>query len=184
VNSRNEFRSTEAHNTVRVASLEQNSISAEPLGVFSLGNEARVSSVAISEVPGGMRMQASHSGFQRIGVTHSRTLQLFDDGRLWIEDELSGGGEFPVELFFQVSPEWRVEGLSVDSATPKNSAGCRLQGPAPVALEWSASVPLRVEEIPSRISRAYGSSIPATRLRVSSRALLPLRITTKISWSF
>jgi len=115
-------------------------------------------------------------------VTHSRALQLFGDGRLWVEDELSGSGEFPVELFFQVSPEWRIEGLPAAESVPENYRACRLQGPVPVKLEWTASAPLRVEEVPSRISRVYGNSIPASRLRVFTRTKLPLRITTKVSW--
>lgn len=182
VKARNAFRSTAAHNTVRVASLEQNSIFPEPLSAFIVGNEAGVFPIAVSEFPGGVRMQAFHSGFCRIGVTHSRALQLFNDGRLWIEDDLSGDGEFPVELFFQVGPEWRIESLSAGDIASENACSCRLQGLAPVALEWSATAPLRVEAMPSRISRAYGNAIPASRLRVFTRAALPLRITTKVSW--
>ncbi len=178
VKARNEFRSTAAHNTVRVAGLEQNSISPSPLEAFRLGNEAIVSPIEVTEFADGIQFRASCTAFRRIGIAHARTLRLYEDHRLIIEDELLGNGEFPVEMFFQVAPEWRIMELSASGS----SHSCRLAGPGEANVEWSASSTIQVDQTPSQISRVYGHSLPSVRLRVSLQAALPARMTTRVQW--
>ena len=59
---------------------------------------------------------------------------------------------------------------------------CRVDGLRELELCCTAPVGLELKKQESEISRAYGATLSATRLMVSGRATLPLKIVTRISW--
>jgi hypothetical protein len=177
---RNQFRVTAAHNTVVVDDHEQNAIRPGSAGLFSLGSEAAVSLIEKDERDGDLRLRASHSGYRSLGVTHTRSIRLHQaENQLIIDDVLEGSGLHGFEINFQLDPRWSA-GLFVEGDSDK---GYRIDGPRSLEIAVSAPVDLHAELCKSLISRTYGSTRPAVRLRFSGRAQLPTRLTTKICWA-
>lgn len=107
--ARNAFRSTSAHNAVRVADAEINPIVADEL--FSLRQIARPSVELWDAGPEGIRLIASHDGYRRLDVpvNHRRTFVLhLDTGELAVLDELLGEGVTWADSFVHLSPETDV----------------------------------------------------------------------------
>ena len=74
-------RSTLAHNTVVVNDLNQSEI----YGSFRAGRRAKVNLMKYSQ----NLLEASHNGYQHIGVKHTRTF-LFEQDKIVITDKISG----------------------------------------------------------------------------------------------
>ncbi len=110
---RNSERSTAAHNTVRVAGVEQSDIWA----AFRVGSRAKI--IRVEDRDTGV--VAAHDGYRRLGVTHERSIEC-PPGKVVIKDRLSG--KKPVgapEAFFHFSPE--VELIQVTEKEVSTSLG-------------------------------------------------------------
>jgi len=105
------FRSTAAHNTVRVNGADQ----AEMRGPFLWMNQPRTRLIAAETRGAGGRVAAEHDGYARFGVTHRRDVSLEADGsRLEIRDEIRGARETDIEWFLHFGERCSVslEGAS------------------------------------------------------------------------
>jgi hypothetical protein len=176
---RNRFRSTAAHNTLRIDGVEQNRIFEGPAGLFMLENEAVVSPIQEGQDARGFFLRASHSGYRSIGVMHTRTIRIADgEPAFVIEDELSGEGIHDFEFNLQLAPRRTAEIFPAE-----RSVLCCIFGIPQVQLTVSTSVPLQSAILPSSISTTYGAKVPASKVRLQGRDAMPVRITTRISWA-
>jgi hypothetical protein len=176
--TRNRFRSTAAHNTLMIDGTEQNRIDAGPQGLFILGNEAAVSSIEAGREAQGWFLRASHSGYRSLGVTHTRTVRAVHGERAFvIEDELRGDGVHDFELNLQLALNRNAE-----LAAAENGILCRILGDPQVQLAIAGPAGLQGAIEPSLISSTYGATVPAIKVRIWGRAIVPARITTHISW--
>ncbi len=175
---RNRMRSTAAHNTIRVDRLEQNSISQSPRSVFALGNEARVDPIVFENSPAGCRLKASHFGYERTGVVHTRTLCWGTKSEVIIEDEIAGQGEHSVEANFVLGSAWKID--SVDRQDDETV--CRLAGPCRADISFRAAPPVEVNRETAQISRLFGQYRDADKLSVRMVCTLPVTIRTILRW--
>ena len=125
---RDYFRSTAAHNTLRVDGLEQSEVG----GAFLWLRRATTTMHAFETTNNGATLRAHHNGFAKQGITHRRQLAL-EGSLLSIEDELEGRGSHDVELRFHVDPSCAVaepaggklllerDGIILDLTPPENS---------------------------------------------------------------
>jgi uncharacterized heparinase superfamily protein len=177
--TRNRFRSTAAHNTLKMDGTEQNRIDTSPLAAFILGNEASVSPMQEGREAGACFLRASHGGYRGLGVTHTRTVRAVDgEFSFVIEDDLDGEGVHNFELNFQLARNRTVEVAAVG-----DKILCRIFGDPQIQLAINGPAGLHGAVQPSLISSAYGVTVPAMQLRIWGRAAVPARITTYISWS-
>jgi hypothetical protein len=177
---RNQFRVTAAHNTIVVDGDEQNTIRPGSAGLFNLGSEAEVGLIEQGERDGDLCLRASHSGYRSVGVTHTRTIRLSrTEDLVVVDDLLEGSGIHRFEINFQLAPKWTAGPF----VRVNSDSWCRIDGPRNLEIMVSAPVELRAEQCESLISRTYGSTTSALRLRFSGRARLPVCLTTKISWA-
>jgi hypothetical protein len=171
---RNLYRSTAAHNTIAIDGEEQNRIDSEPRFAFCIGNDAKVSLIEASELPGEVRMSASHSGYARLGVEHRRLLRM-GLNRISIEDVLSGEGNHSFEMFWHLPAVWRVENLENSTFT--------FSGPTSVSLSVTGAVSLDCLHEACSISRTYGGAAETgTVLRIAGKGRFPLTLATSICW--
>ena len=177
---RNRFRVTPAHNTVMVDGKEQCAVEFTRAGLFRLGTEATVSRIKHVGEGNITCLQASHSGYSSLGITHSRTIRLQDtEGQAHLEDHLAGTGHHQVEVNFQVAPPWRLRLITeVDTGVR-----CLLEGPHKLEIFVSAPCIVRVEACEAPISMTYGSTTPASRIRFTCDAELPASLTTQLTWA-
>ena len=171
---RNQFRATDAHNTVVIDGAEQNDFSLEPQFVFCMGDQAAVSPIEIRRSEQEIRLLASHSGYARLGVKHQRSLQLLQNSIL-VEDALSGNQVHSFQLFWHLPAIWHVD------QTEEN--GFEIGGPLAVRLAVSSGLMLRLSHEPVSISRTYGGAVEkGTRLRIAGYGRFPCTIRTQIAW--
>ena len=176
--TRNRFRSTASHNTLRIDGVEQNSINPGPHGLFNLGNEAAVTPIEQGRDVLGSFLRASHRGYRSLGITHTRTIHLVDDeGVFVIDDELDGHGVHDFEFNLQLPPN-RTGKL----APAEGEILCRVIGDPQVQLKITGPAGFQGAIQPSLVSSTYGTTIPAMKVRIWGRAPFPLRLTTRISW--
>jgi Heparinase II/III-like protein/Heparinase II/III N-terminus len=176
--TRNEFRGTVAHNTLRIDGVEQNRISPGPLGVFILGNEAAVSPIQKGADARGGFLRASHVGYRSLGVVHTRTIRVADsESAFVIEDELNGDGVHDFVLHFQLAP-----GRTAELTSSEKGILCCILGKPQVQLTVAGPANLKASIQPSLVGRTYGATIPAMRVRIWGRAAMPTSITTHASW--
>jgi hypothetical protein len=100
---RSYFRSTAAHNTVRIDGRDQSVM----LGPFLWGRRARAELVRFASDGRKTLAQGRHDGYAKLpaAVHHSRTVVLDAEARVVsLVDELEGEGEHDVELFFHLAP--------------------------------------------------------------------------------
>ena len=88
-------RGTAAHNTVRVANLDQS----EVWGGFRVARRARVTSLK----EGSERIEAFHDGYKRIGVLHQREF-AFSDNKIRITDKGFSGKRHSCRAFLHFYP--------------------------------------------------------------------------------
>ena len=176
--TRNCFRITAAHNTIMVDKLEQNKIWFDRNALFILSDEAVVSPIELVSTDGEPALRAAHFGYRNIGVTHSRTVRLPERKAVIVEDLLIGKGLHTLEANFHLDPAWEI--ISLQSCG--KSVHCQVNGIRNVYIEFTASTDLLAEKLATRISRTFGSSIPASKVRLSAEAGLPFTLTTRIHW--
>jgi hypothetical protein len=172
------MRSTAAHNTIRVDGLEQNSISQSPRSVFALGNEARVGPISSENSPAGCRLKASHFGYERTGVVHTRILFWGTGNEIIIEDEIAGQGKRSVEANFVLGPAWKVD--SVDRQDGETV--CGLAGPRRAHMCFRAAAPIEVNRETTPISRLFGQYRDVDKLSIHMDCTLPVTIRTIVRW--
>ncbi|MGB6612288.1 MAG: alginate lyase family protein [Acidobacteriaceae bacterium] len=171
---RNVGRSTAAHNTIAIDAAEQNEINLAPAFVFSLGNQAVPTSIEAAESSGIVTMTASHSGYQRIGVHHRRSLTL-EASRLIVHDELSGSGRHGFELFWHLPALWNI--------VQSNNYLFQICGPRAVTLRVDANLALTLSLEPHLISRTYGGATETGHvIRIRGRGQFPATVTTTFHW--
>jgi hypothetical protein len=102
---RDHFRSTRAHNTVRVDGRDQS----EMLGPFLWGRRADATALAWSAGPGWQYFEGEHDGYARFGVVHRRSLVYVLGGYWVVIDLIMGAGRHQVSATFQLA-----EGMSAD----------------------------------------------------------------------
>jgi|SRR5690242_2442079 len=179
---RNHFRGTLAHNTIAIDGVEQNRIPEGLRGLFLLGNEAAVTPVEQGRDAQGWFLRAAHSGYRALGVTHIRTVRASaDETAFVIEDELEGAGEHEFEFNVQLAPEFRAEILPMGNTIACRIAGSSQKFRAELTVSAEAALQACVEASP--VSRAFGVTVPAEKLRIRGRAVLPARIITRMSWT-
>jgi len=177
---RNRFRATSAHNTIVVDGQEQNTIDSGPTGLFWIGNEAEVSPIEHWREDGQVVLRASHSGYKRLGVTHTRTIRLPQrECRAVVEDQLGGCGVHRFEINLQLAPNWKVSSIdNVDSEIRVRASGSR-----EVEIVFSGTHDAYGQEEESSISMCYGTQTPSKRLRFWGESTLPALLTTTFGWT-
>ena len=112
-------RSTAAHNTIRIDGEEQ----AEIWACFRVGHRPRVACVEGEEVSGFEVVRGAHFGYQRRGVTHSRTVVHTPENVWVIVDSVTGTGDHRVESFIHFHPGVSVE--PVEDSEPSDLTALR-----------------------------------------------------------
>jgi len=175
---RSYFRGTAAHNTIVVDGGDQ-SVSAGP---FLWHSHARATLGSAEVLPDGtQRVEGSHDGYRRFGVTHRRRVSLeVADDRVLLADELSGHGEHEISMSFHLAP-----GLDVrvsDDGWLVSDRRTALLIQTDDRLDWRIH---RGETDPVRgwYSAALGHKEPACELRGTWRGRLPLELRTCIACS-
>lgn len=169
------FRGTGAHNTVRLAGLDQSTIS----GPFNWSHKANASLGRVEDGEA-WSLTARHDGYaKRLGVEHVRTVSAAPAG-IEIVDRLVGTGSPEAEVIFQFAP-----GLDVSAG--EGGWSVHRDG-APVArLSFSEAGGVSVSsggDTPGQggwVSPNFGTKLPAPRLVWRGR--LPAEgLRTSLSW--
>ena len=165
---RDRFRSTAAHNTVRVDGLEINPIPANPFRLPGVDRPSIERAVFRRHFD---LVEASHRGYARLGdpVVHRRILLLSrSTRRLVIEDALEGNGTHRLEWFFHLGP--RVEArLAADGRGLSGRAGAvRFRLRADEAPDGT-----RFAIVPDQFSAGYGQRVEAATLCLTWEGRLP-----------
>jgi hypothetical protein len=170
---RNLDRCTRAHNTVMIDGADQNTLGGQ---LFRLGNEARVSPIALEEE--GKTARASHQGYSRWNIEHQRTVRL-GPSSLEILDEVRGAGEHALELRFILGPEWLFypEIMSAEKVTGA------IAGPRRLIFLCRAESTLNLSVLPAQISREYGAAVDTHCIRIQTTAKLPATLETRVQWN-
>jgi hypothetical protein len=174
---RNLFRATQAHNTVQIDGQEQNQFSDVPSLLFRMGNDANVSVIDSECSPTCIRLSGSHSGYERFGVGHKRTILLRACSAL-IEDTVTGSGLHKVQV------GWHFPGTcSINLDAPNRlRVNCSSSGLPVAQMTFDTSSEFALETIDSDISTCYGRSSPGTMVRVNIHTALPVQLATTIQW--
>ncbi len=100
------FRSTAAHNTIRIDKKDQS----EQTGPTIWGNRAKSSLINCKEHPGFIWIEGSHDGYHHIEkpIIHRRGVGLVDAKYYVIVDWLIGEGQHEIERFFHFSHKAKV----------------------------------------------------------------------------
>jgi hypothetical protein len=182
VQVRNQFRSTSAHSTVQIDGEEQNRFSKSPGSAFIIGDDAHVTPIETEETPESLLLWASHSGYARLDVTHTRKVKLSAAPLLTIEDHLTGWGRHSFDLRFHLQPRWRVRVLQETGREVKCLIEETYEG-AHSALEFTcqAAVDLQCSCIPAGRSPAYGLVVDAHTILVRGSFETALNLVSCIS---
>ncbi len=175
---RNRLRATAAHNTLSIDLQEQNRFDPEMAQLFRMRNDAVPTPIQAVVEKDAVKLRAAHSGYARLGVTHTRSMRL-TDSELSIADTLDGAGAHDFHLTFQFPVRIAEVTITQDAA----SWTCRVPCLRGLEICSAAPVPLAMEKQSSESSRAYGFVSDAARLTVSGRGVLPIEIDTRIKWS-
>jgi hypothetical protein len=175
---RNSFRATAAHNTAIVNQYEQNDIPDSPRGLFSLGNEAQVTQIEEFRDGEVRCLRASHFGYRKIGVVHTRVLKLKPANGVLIEDTFSGSAKHDVELHFHFGERWKVGHIESQTTELRTT----LKGTRNAELRVLGCNSLLAEKKTSQISRLFGNSIGGEEILVRLSGSLPLTIYSELMW--
>jgi len=96
------FRSTAAHNTVRIDGEEQHEIWA----AFRVARRGYPTVVESNDSEGSLRFTAAHTGYKRLPgkPLHRRTVQYREN--IWsVEDQVEGGGDHRAESYIHLHPD-------------------------------------------------------------------------------
>jgi uncharacterized heparinase superfamily protein len=155
------FRSTAAHNTVRIDGQDQSM----PVGPFQWSLVARCQVEHTRNTDQWVELEAFHDGYKRLAdpVIHRRRVRLFKRSKkLLIHDRLDCADRHDVEVFFHFHEHCEVKQTGVSSFTAQIE-NVRLQ----VRLDTQLSAEIvRGSESPilGWVSRTYGLKTPSTTL--------------------
>ena len=175
---RNRLRATSAHNTLSIELQEQNRFDPQRERLFQMCNDAIPTSIQAAVEENSVKLSAAHSGYVRLGISHTRSLRLAD-GELNIMDTLEGSGIHGFQLTFQL-PVRAADVSIVENAEFRTCSVPSLRG---LQISCYAPPPLEVKKQSSEISHTYGLVSEAARLIVSGRSVFPIKIATRITWS-
>jgi hypothetical protein len=174
---RDYFRSTAAHNTLRVDGLDQS----ESGGAFLWMQHARTTRLGFSSTPGADSLEGEHDGYTRLAdpVTHRRRFDYDKSSRvLAIHDSLACAGEHLVEQFWHLPAalELRVEGHRVQARTARHQITFSLPADGQVRHHNGSREPLAGWR-----SARFGTLQPCHTLVVSRRIQGPWQAITTLS---
>ena len=155
------FRSTAAHNTIRIDGQDQSQM----LGPFMWGKRARATCLHWEPREDGGRVVAEHDGYRRLKkpTTHRRTLDFDALSRsLLVTDEIVSAGPHEVELFLHLSEDCRVT-----QSGPHDFLVSVGLGTVAIRLDPRLSVEVlsgSEEPIGGWVSRGYHRKVPSTTL--------------------
>jgi hypothetical protein len=165
---RDHFRSTWAHNTMRVDGEDQSHM----LGPFLWGRRAEARPVAWAAGPDWQYFEGEHDGYERRGVTHRRAVVYVAAGYWVVVDTLLGTGRHEVSATFQLG-EGMSEGGSADGVFSDD------EGRSVRVASWLPDG-VRLEVVEGReappagwVSPGFGKRRPAPALVASGAATLP-----------
>jgi uncharacterized heparinase superfamily protein len=161
---RHSFRSTAAHNTVRIDGEEQHEIWA----VFRVARRGYPVSVVAEESEGSIRFSAAHNGYQRLPgkPLHTRTITYRDD--VWtIEDRIDGRGSHRAESYIHLHPD------VVITDAQDTSMDC-MAGSSVVRIRTTSGERLVVDE--GWYSPEFGLRFENRVLVISQEGRLPLSV--------
>lgn len=175
--TRARFRSTAAHNTVRIDGLDQ----AVADGPFGWTN---IPSVRVHQWIHGKTFEwfeGSHDGYGRLSdpVTHRRLVFHPHDGPWLVRDVLEGRIVHDVEISWHFAPA--VNAKTISTGCELTSTGQDYARNDRLSLLWATEAEVKGEIESSFISPAYGKEIPAKVARVRTKSSLPLEIGTLLS---
>lgn len=174
---RNRFRATESHNTAMIDNTEQNSVPPGTTGIFVLGDEAQVGEIRTSNSGDAITVEASHDGYRRLEVIHSRKLQLSSE-KLQIEDIFIGNGRHRVQLNFTLPATWRIK----PAIGTGREIAVMIQGPRTANLIVRSECDLRFQSHSTQITRNYDEPCEAVKLSFEGEFAIPARIITQLTW--
>jgi uncharacterized heparinase superfamily protein len=148
--ARNAFRGAAMHTTVTVDGTEQHDLRPELL--FRL-YETGVPSLETRSSEGAIGTVGSHTGYQRLGVTHTRRITMSIEGWIVVEDLFDGARGHSLAWWFPLHPSIK---------TAPDVGGLRLTGPSGEALLLSSD--LELSEHDAWYSAGYGQRVPTRRL--------------------
>jgi hypothetical protein len=172
--SRNLFRSSASHNTVRVDGEEINPF--EPDHLFQMSDVAAVAIRHWKASDTVDTFEAEHNGYHRLkqgAVTHRRLFRLEKKtGELIIEDRFEGSGVHTFEWFFHVAPEIHVESRGTDM---------ELQAAGGILSLTFEGADLKSSCSQGWYSPSYGRRQPAAVICSSCQQAPPFSVTTRLS---
>jgi uncharacterized heparinase superfamily protein len=167
VEARNWFRSTAAHNTVRVDREEIRPF--HPEAVFQMVDAADIHVLQWSSDRHRDVLEAEHNGYMRLsqGLTHRRRFDFDKNiGRLSIRDSLEGSGQHLFEWYFQIHPAVQLERSSGQEYLLSHKK-------QQLRLNFTAGQ-TELKSIPGWYSPRYGIREAATTLVAEIRAAAPI----------
>jgi hypothetical protein len=171
---RNYFRSTAAHNTIRIDGEDQ----ARPLDTFRWAEPLRIKR---KDPEIGESWRILRASLDWGGVIHHRfILHVLDQGAL-VLDHIDGSGEHDVEWSIHFDPVW-----SLDEIGPGSFSAWTLNERLEVTIRQSPEADYSVlrgsmEPVAGWNSRYYGFRITSTTLRATMRCRLPANIVVKLT---
>ncbi|MBA1157004.1 heparinase II/III family protein [Microvirga mediterraneensis] len=169
---RDYFRSSEAHNTLRVAGENQST----PAGAFNWRNKASCR-LMDTRMDGSFMVRARHDGYLKaFGLMHERTVEI-QDGGIFVTDCLIGAEkETEIDISFLVNPALRV--------VMDDERILILKGSSPVASVLPPSVP-GADFDPSLVrapySACFGHFGETTCIQIRGQVRTGIAFTTRIS---
>jgi len=163
------FRSTGAHNTVRVDNLDQ----AVPDGPFAWNSIPRVKVETWLNRQTFDYFVGNHDGYRRLAdpVLHRRFVFHVKGGLWFVRDLAEGAGSHLFESFWHFAPEFEVReergAVFAESGSPGKTDR------AVLSLLFAGEPGWKIEISESWVSRAYGSKEVAPMVRASAHAKLP-----------
>jgi hypothetical protein len=170
------FRSTAAHNTVRIDGRDQS----EMLGPFLWGKRARSKPVAWHDDGRYTEVVGEHDGYTAFAdsVVHRRTVRLDKaQGVVAITDELRGSGTHQVELFLHFADGWLVERATEPCRYTLRLGHCTVELEADRQLEGEIHRPGGDSEL-VWISNGYHRKTASCALRLHATLECPVSVRT------
>jgi hypothetical protein len=176
---RDYFRGTAAHNTLEVDGANQSEIGGPFLWVrHALGRLVDVG----TDSEGVQWATGVHNGYERLGVSHTRRIELSMQGDIiTVSDEVGGNGDHAMAIHFHFAPDIEL----TPGPQPTCWQGVKSGSGRRVLLEvdemWCWEV-VRGSESPKLgwYSPALGVKVPVYTLRGTRRAQLPVQVVTRI----
>jgi uncharacterized heparinase superfamily protein len=172
--ARNQFRSTESHNTARVDGAEINRFNRSLL--FAMENDARPRVLGWITRPDFDYLRAEHYGYARLKspVVHRRSL-FWDrlSGFILVEDCFEGEGAHLFELFFHFFPDIEV---TQDSESTFRATGSS----STIRLHFLSADGWASDLRTCFVSERYGLRRPASKIVLTSSQTAPLTFRTAI----